>query len=412
VIDAWVQRYLRGFGCVVIDGAKWCGKTWTGLHHAASAIHLDDEDSRKRAEVAPRDVLEGARPRLVDEWQDAPQVWNAARRLIDDAGEKGQFIFTGSAVPPFDAMRHSGAGRFARLHMRPMSLYEMGKSTGAVSLAHLLAGGPLEPAAAHLTYRQAVRLICRGGWPGSLGEPEESALDLPGQYLRAVAESDISRADGVRRNPRKVDHVLRSLARNTATLASVTTIHADASAQSGPIDTVSPDAVRAYLTALDRIFVTEDLPSWRHEIRSKSQLYAAPKRHFVDPSLAVAALGASPAMVEADPNTAGFLFESLCVRDLRVYAQAAGGEVFHYHDNAGLEADAIVTTRDGTWGAVEVKMSGSRADEAARNLLRLKSKLAGQIPDPAFLLILTATGGAAHTRDDGVHLVPLDCLGP
>ncbi|MCL1897622.1 MAG: DUF4143 domain-containing protein [Micrococcales bacterium] len=412
LIDTQIEEYLRAFGGLVVEGAKWCGKTWTGLHHAASVVYLDDANTRERAELQPRDVLTGTKPLLVDEWQEVPKVFDAARRLIDDTPGKGHFILTGSAVPPLKATSHSGIGRFARLRMRPMSLFESGDSTGKVSLADLLTGRRIEPFAAGLSYQEVVRLLCRGGWPGSLGQPDDVAFKLPGEYLAAVAESDISRTDGVARNPKKVRQVLISLARNTATLASVGTIHTDVAGQDGLVESVSLESVRVYLDALDRIFATEDLPSWRYELRSKSQLLASPKRHFVDPSLAVAALGASPADLEADPKTTGFLFESLCARDLRVYAQANHGEVFHYRDKKNLEADAIVSSKGGKWGAVEVKLDWKRADEAAHSLLRLKKKLQGQIADPSFLMVLTATGAVAHTRDDGVHVVPIDCLGP
>ena len=413
LVDAEVAELLQAFGGVLIEGAKWCGKTWTGRHHSKSVVYVDDPDVRSRADLAPKTLLEGDRPRLVDEWQDAPVLWDVARRLIDDAPDKGQFIFTGSAVPPLEATRHSGTGRFARLRMRPMSLFESGTATGQVSLRALLAGERIaEPLASELTYPEAVRLICRGGWPESVGRPDSVALKVPEQYLGAVVESDISRLDGVVRDPDKVGSLLFSLARNTATLASTPTIHGDVAGRVGSGDSLSLTSVRNYLRALERILVVEDLPSWRYEIRSRSQMLASSKRHLVDPSLAVAALGASPADLEADPKTTGFLFESLCVRDLRVYAQANEGKVFHYHDKKGLEADAIVTARGGKWGAVEVKLDWKRADEAAHSLLRLKAKLAGQVADPSFLMILTATGGVAHTRDDGVHVVPADCLGP
>ncbi|MCL2787718.1 MAG: DUF4143 domain-containing protein [Micrococcales bacterium] len=412
LIDAEVNEYLQAFGGILIEGPKWCGKTWTGHHHAASAFFVDP-DTKDRAGLTPRIVLAGDRPRLVDEWQDAPLLWDVARRLIDSSPTKGQFIFTGSAVPPLEATSHSGTGRFARLRMRPMSLFESGHSTGSISLAHLLAGGHIdEPMPSELTYPEAVRHICRGGWPGTLDQPDSFALRLPQQYIAALAETDISRLDGVSRDPVKVRSVLYSLARNTATMASTPTIHSDVAGMVGTDESISLSSVRNYLRALERVFVVDDLPSWRFEIRSKTQMLASPKRHLADPSLAVAALNADGAKLEADTKTTGFLFESLCVRDLRSYAQANDGSVYHYHDKNGLEADAIVTTRSGAWGAIEVKLDYKRAAEAAHSLLRLKTLLASRIPPPAFLMILTATGGVAHTRDDGVHLVPLDCLGP
>jgi predicted AAA+ superfamily ATPase len=411
VIDGRLERYLRVFGAVLVEGPKWCGKTWTGRHHSRSNAAIDDQATRNKAMLDPNTVLAGNRPRLIDEWQDAPVLWNTARRIVDDSPDKGLFIFTGSAVPPSDPTRHTGTGRFARLRMRPMSLFEAGQSSGDVSLASLFAGGPIAPAPSNLDYAGVIRMICRGGWPVGLGLPDDDALLIPREYIGAVVESDVSRVDGVARDPRRVSAVLRSLARNNASAAKLVTIQADTAAHSRG-DEVSLSSVRHYVNALERIFIVENLPSWIYALGSKSQLRLTPKRHFVDPSLAVAALGATPHAVEADPNTAGFLFESLCVRDLRVYAEASGWALSHYRDNKGLEADAIVEGDNGSWGAVEVKLGMHQADEAAKTLRRLRDKLKDQVSKPSFLMILTATGGIAHTRDDGVHVVPLDCLGP
>jgi len=414
VVDAQVVRYLRVFGGVLIEGPKWCGKTWTGLHHAASAIYADDASTRQLADLTPQALLDKQPPLLVDEWQDAPNLWDVARRIIDTKAQRGLFIFTGSAVPQQDATRHTGTGRFARLRLRPMSLFETGDSSGDVSLGALLDGvARVEPAVTHMTYQEAVRLICRGGWPMSLGLADEDALLLPRSYLQAVAQSDISRADGVARDPARVMAVLRSLARNNATFTRLAKIQDDLRAQEGASVAIAEGTLRAYLTALDRIFVLEDLPPWRFSLRSKTQLLLSPKRHFVDPSLAVAALDADPASLAADPNTAGLLFESLVVRDLRVYAQANDAQVFHYHDNKDLEAHAVVVAPGGRWGAVEVKLGSHEADAAAATLLRLKSKLASEptLTTPSFLAVVTATGGVAHTRADGVHVIPIDCLG-
>lgn len=402
---------MAAFGGVLIEGPKWCGKTWTGRHHAASVAYIDDDTTRQRAMLTPRAVLDGASPVLVDEWQDAPVLWDVARRIIDDRAQPGLFLFTGSAVPPRKATSHTGTGRFARLRMRPMSLLESGQSSGVVSLGGLLKGDTIEPTPSGLEYPEAVRLICRGGWPASVGKTDEQALLLPGQYLRAVAEADITRADGVNRKPHRVMAILRSLARNTGTSASMPVLISDVAALEGSAKTVSVPTMRSYLTALERIFVLEDLPPWRYSLRSKTQLILSAKHHFVDPSLAVAALNASPAALIADPRTTGFLFESLCVRDLRIYAQANQADVFHYRDKKELEADAVVQGMDGAWGAIEVKLDYQQADAAAGTLLRLKGKLVGEMPPPAFLMVLVATGGVAYTREDGVHVVPLDCLG-
>jgi len=412
LMDQQVVRHLAAFGGVLLEGPKWCGKTWTGLRHAATSVMVQNRQVRRLADLDPEDLLTGERPMLVDEWQDAPDLWDVARQMIDLSANKGLFIFTGSAVPPRDATRHSGTGRFARLRMRPMSLFEMGNSTGAVSLGQLLAGQAPKPVASAMTYKNVIKLICRGGWPGSLEQDDDHALLLPGQYLRAVAESDLERIDGVNRDPAKVKAVLQSLARNTASQAKATTIQNDVAVMGGHAREVTAATVRNYISALERIFVVEDLPVWRYSLRSKTLLLVSPKRHFTDPSLAVAALAATPEQLALDPETAGFLFESLCVRDLRAYADAHLGKVCHYRDSKGLEADAIVTAPGGRWGAVEAKLGMSQEDAAAASLLRLKKTVTGQVPEPAFLMVLTAVGGAAYTRPDGVHVVPIDCLGP
>ena len=412
VVDPLVETYLRAFGGLLIEGPKWCGKTWTGQHHANSAVYVEDQDTQDLADLDPVDVLTGPSPRLVDEWQDAPLLWDKARRMIDQAAQKGMFIFTGSAVPPREATKHSGVGRFARLRMRPMSLFESGESTGSVSLAGLMQGESVRPQPSRLTLKDVVWLISRGGWAGSLGLPRDEAIEVPQQYLVGVAESDLSRVDGVDRDPMKVAAVVRSLARHTATAARVSTIHADVVGQEDKKSAVSLSSVKNYLTALERIFVIDDLPAWRYSIRSKTQLRVSSKRHLADPSLAVAALGANPAVLHRDVKTTGFLFESLCVRDLRVYAQANRATVLHYRDANGLEVAAVMTGPGDNWGAVEVKLGRAGVDAAAVNLLRLRNKLHGVAPEPAFLLVLTATGGVVHTRDDGVHVVPIDCLGP
>jgi len=412
VVDQQVTRLLNSFGGLLIEGPKWCGKTWTGRHHANSAVYVDDEDMPTVAALAPGEVLAGQRPRLVDEWQDAPVLWDKTRRIIDDTPDKGLFIFTGSAVPPRNATRHSGTGRFARLRMRPMSLYESGDSSGEVSLASLLRGETIKPTRSGMTYKKACWLISRGGWPATLGLPQDQALDLPGQYLGAVAETDLERVDGVARDPRKVQSLLRSLARHSATTTKLNVIHSDTAAQEDQRSTVSLASVKTYLAALERLFVVDDLPAWRYSLRSRTQLVVSAKRHLVDPSLAVAALGADPDSLLYDVKTGGLLFESLCARDLRVYAQAGQGDVFHYRDAKGLEVDAIVTGKGNKWGAVEVKLGSTQVDKAVLSLLRLKGKLAQSAPEPSFLMVLVASGGVAHTRDDGVHVVPIDCLGP
>jgi predicted AAA+ superfamily ATPase len=405
---------LRAFGGVLIEGPKWCGKTWTGLHHAKSTAYVDDPETGEQARLSPRVTLTGQYPRLIDEWQDAPVLWDSARRIIDNTSGKGLFIFTGSAVPPANATSHSGTGRFTRLRMRPMSLFESGDSTGTVSLNCLFEGVIIDPdnSPSEMSFEKIVHLICRGGWPGSLELSEADALHVPFAYLDQVAHSDLSRATGTRRSYGRVMALIRALARHTATQASLETVRADMIAQARQHDMMARSTMAEYLEDLKRVFVVDDLPSWRYSIRSRSQVYAKPKRHLADPSLAVAALEATPEQLLADPATTGFLFESLCVRDLRAYAESQGGSVCHYRDNHNLEADAIVTDGQGAWGAVEIKLGRHQINQAARTLLRLKDKLVETTTAPAFLAVLTASGGIAHTREDGVHVVPIDCLGP
>ncbi|MDR1386732.1 MAG: DUF4143 domain-containing protein [Propionibacteriaceae bacterium] len=411
-LDRRLSLFLRAFGAVLIEGPKWCGKTWMGRRHSSSAIYLDDPPTRLRSSLDPRGVLAGSRPTLIDEWQDAPVLWDVARRMVDESPSKGLFIFTGSASPAQSAVSHSGTGRFARLRLRPMSLFESGQSSGAVTLSGLLAGDPIEPVASDLDYQGIIKLICRGGWPSSLGLDDDLAALAPQQYLEALANSDLPQPDRVRRDPDKVRALLRSLARHTSTSANFDTVRADIADQSELDSIPAKSTLWSYLAALRGVFAVDDLPPWVYSLRSKSQLRMAPTRHLADPSLAAAALSATPESLHQDPQTTGLLFESLVVRDLRVYAEAQGGSVAHYRDNKGLEADAIVTSADGRWGAVEVKLGAGQLESAADNLRRLRRKLADEVRQPSFLAVVTATSGLAHTRDDGVHVVPIDCLGP
>jgi predicted AAA+ superfamily ATPase len=372
MVDGRLASLLRTFGGVVVEGPKWCGKTWTGRHHAQSAVYVDDPEQAEQARLSPAATLAGAYPRLVDEWQDAPGLWDKARRIIDETASKGLFIFTGSSVPPVKATSHSGTGRFARLRMRPMALVESGDSTGSVSLRALFDGHTIDPSesVSEMSFDKVIRLICRGGWPGSLGLPDTEALGVPTAYLDLVARSDLTRAAGVKRSSGRVSALIRAWARHTATQASLDTIRADLVAQARHHETMARSTMADYIDDLESIFLIDDLPSWRYSIRSRSQVYAKPKRHLADPSLAAAALEATPDQLLKDPATAGFLFESLCVRDLRVYAESHGGAVFHYRDNHNLEADAIVTDGHGAWGAVEIKLGRHHVDQAARTLVR------------------------------------------
>jgi predicted AAA+ superfamily ATPase len=411
MIDGELKRYLKAFGGVLLTGPKMCGKTWAGLNQAASSIFIDDEDTIRRATLTPELVLAGDVPRLVDEWQMVPHLWDKARRIIDGAHRSGLFIFTGSAVPGLEKTMHSGVGRFVNLQMRPMSLFESGDSTGTVSLGALFKGKKIKPAPSSLDFKKAVHLICRGGWPAGLWVSKEAALALPKGYLSMIIESDISRVVGVHRSPDKVRLFLRSFARNTATMAGASVLMSDMRAHEGNA-VISADSIDSYLNALKQIFIIDEQQAWLPSLRSKTRIRTSPKRHFVDPSLAAAAMDASPEMLIKDPKTAGFLLESLCYRDLQVYTAVLHGNVYHYRDEKNLEVDAIIQLDNRNRGAVEIKLGDFEFDMAAKHLLELKRKMAEQAEPCVFLLILTATGGAAYTRNDGVHVVPLDCLKP
>lgn len=411
IADRELESRLRRIGAVVIEGPKACGKTETARQVAASEVRLDvDVGARTALAVQPELVLAGEAPRLIDEWQVEPAVWNLVRRAVDDSGEPGRFILTGSAVPADEATRHSGAGRFSRLRMRPMSLFESGLSDGSISLAELIGGGTARSPERGIGLADLVEAIARGGWPALQKMPIEGAIDSVADYLEEVARTDIGRVDGVRRDPARVRRLLRSLARNVATHVTYTKLAAEAADPGAK--PLKNQTVSDYLAALERLFVVEDQPPWQPHLRSRSILRKSAKRHLVDPSLAAAALGAGPAALLKDLNLLGFLFESLVVRDLRVYSQPLGGEVRQYLDNKGLEVDAIVQTRD-AWAAFEVKLGGQKAiDEAAVSLLKLADEIdARQSGAPALLAVIVATG-YGYVREDGVQVIPITSLGP
>jgi len=409
IIDSRISQLLRVTGGINITGCKWCGKSWTGRYHSKSSAFIGTETARKVAKMDPGLVLRGEEPRLIDEWQDVPNLWDVARMNMDFSARKGMYIFTGSSVLLRKSTSHTGTGRFAPLMMRPMTLFESGDSNGSVSLSDLFEGKATVSSLSGMGYETAVRLICRGGWPAGLNMDYSDALLIPQLYSESLIKSDLSRLDDVKRDQGTMRGILCSLARNNATTAKIPVLAADVAEEGRP---VSKQTVSDYLDALRRVFVIEEQPAWVPSIRSSKRMRTSPKRHFTDPSLAVACMGASPAMIMNDPNTAGFLFESLCYRDLSVYSSAFGGRVKHYRDDSDLEVDSIVEHADGRWGAVEVKMGYGEADKAASDLLRLKDKLAGETTEPSFLMVLCATGGAAYMRKDGVAVVPADCLGP
>ena len=412
IVDEELTGRLASTGAVVIEGPKACGKTMTARQAAASEVLLDvDERARTAISIDPTLVLDGATPRLIDEWQIEPVIWNHIRRTVDDRARPGQFILTGSAVPADDVTRHTGAGRLTRLRMRPMSLFESGHSSGAISVAALLDETPPRSLSSGPALRDLAELVSVGGWPGHIASAlnQTQALRANRDYLEEVRRVDVARVDGVRRDPEKIGRLLRSFARNVATHATVATMAADAG---GPDAVLRDQTVQAYLAALERLMIIEDQPAWMPHLRSRARLRRKPRRHFVDPSLAVAALRATPDHLLEDLELFGFLFESLVVRDLRVYAQAADAEVLQYRDNTGLEVDAIVQAADGRWAAFEIKLGAGRVDDAARNLLRFAARVDPErVRTPAALAVIVP-GGYGYVRDDGVGVIPLGALGP
>ena len=418
ICDEELAFQLECAGAVVVQGPKWCGKTRTSEEMARSVVKLQDPLRKKEyhqiAQTMPSLLLEGDSPRLIDEWQDEPDLWNLVRGTVDERGGAGHFILTGSAVPrdekgdDKEPPRHSGTGRFAWLKMRPMSLAESGESTGVVSLGALFEGGDEISATSKVTVPDYAHLICRGGWPEAvLAKSHRVAYQKSINYVEAVINEDVHRVDGVERNPALVRLVLRSLARNITTLTATQTILGDIR---NHMPTTSIKTLDSYLNALRRIFVIEDEPAWMPSIRSKTAIRTSHKRQLADPSIATAILGIKPERLLKDFSLFGFLFESMCVRDMRVYAQANDGEVLHYRDASGQEIDMVVSLRDGRWGAVEVKLGGGQIEEASRNLLALKERVDSEsMGSPSFLMVLTGTG-FAYRRTDGIFVVPLGCL--
>lgn len=413
IADRVLQERLAASGAVLIEGPKWCGKTRTALENSKSHLFMQDPDKAisylKAADTKPSLLLKGDTPRLLDEWQTAPVLWDAVRFMVDQRGKSGQFILTGSAVPKDNVVQHTGTGRISRLLMRPMSLYESMESNGSVSLKALFDGETEIDNFSTLTIEQIAFAIVRGGWPASIGESEKIALRHAIDYVEAIIHADVSRVDGIEKNPVRVRALLRSLSRNISTLATIRTIHDDI-AMGDADESISEKTISQYLGALDRIFVTENLPAWNPALRSKTAIRTSPKRQFVDPSIAAAVMRLTPSRLLDDFNYFGFLFESLCDRDLRIYAEAIDGQVFHYRDGSGLEADAVIALNDGRWAAVEVKLGSKEIEDAAVHLLELKNKVnTEKMREPSFLMILTGTE-IAYRREDGVYVVPLGCL--
>ena len=409
--DTDLQLALQSSGAVLIEGAKWCGKTSTASNASRSVLFMQDPDNAASylamADTKPSLLLKGETPRLIDEWQMAPVLWDAVRFEVDKRGETGQFILTGSAVPSDNVTAHTGTGRISRLMMRPMSLFESMESNGTVSLRSLFEGNQDVEGLSDLSIEDIAFALCRGGWPASIKLQGNAALRMAMDYVEAVINFDVSRVDNVEKNPDRVRLLLRSLARNIATTATYQTIKKDMEASD---ITISDKTIGSYLNALRRIFLVEDLPAWSPSLRSKTAIRASAKRHFVDPSISTAVLRTNPEGILKDFNYFGFLFEALCARDIRVYAQTNDGDVFHYLDKSGLESDLIVRLRDGRWAAIEVKLGKTQIDLAAENLLRLKARIdEDKMGEASFLMVITG-GQNAYRRKDGVIVVPIACL--
>lgn len=413
IADRMLADALAVSGAVQVKGPKWCGKTATSLEQAGSVVYLQDPDRSASylalADAKPSALLEGRTPRLIDEWQMAPQLWDAVRFAVDRRGEPGQFVLTGSSTPTVTGA-HSGVGRIARLVMRTMTLFESEESTGRVGLRALFDGETEVGDVAPLDVERIAEVLCRGGWPAAV---TAAARVSPGRmartYVDGLVDSDVARMDGVGRNAARMRALMRAYARHVSTQASQATIAADLAADDA---TMAPNTVSEYLDALSRAYVVEDLSAWNPALRSKTAIRTSPTRHFVDPSIGTAVMRWTPADLMRDFETFGLQFESLCVRDLRVYAEAMDGSLFHYRDKTGLEADVVIVLADGRWAPVEIKLGGRQIDAAAANLLRLRDRVdTGRMGEPSFLAVVTA-GTTAYRREDGVVVVPLACMGP
>ncbi len=416
MIEDRLDALLRAFGCVEINGPKWCGKTWTAMTRAASMTQLDDPSERRAAEMDPALALAGRTPHLVDEWQEVPEVWDAVRRQVDATGNKrGQFLLTGSttlAKEKRSSIRHSGAGRIARLTMAPMALCESGASTASVSLKELFEGKPVEPVRADTTLADVIRWCCRGGWPANLGLPDEVAFEMVRQHIASVLDINVLEEG---RSPDRALSLMKALAANEGRSVTYKTLKQDMAVQGAVAGT---DTIASYLELFDRMHLTQELQGWAPPMRSRMRVRLKPKRYFCDPSLPAALLGATPDALLQDMQTLGLLFENLVMRDLKAFLSTyagLGNELHYYRDEHGLEVDAILE-HAGRWAGIEIKLSDTKADEAAESLKRLHSKVASNTAqknsEPAFLAVVVGRGKLAYTRDDGIHVIPAAVLGP
>ena len=415
ISDRILKRKVLGKGAVLIEGPKWCGKTTTAKQLAKSVLDLGDSSVLKQSaqliELSPKTLLEGKTPRLIDEWQALPPIWDSIRSEVDNRGEPSQFILTGSSVlPEADETIHSGTGRYAYIKMRPMSLYESGESNGKVSLADLFDDKPFETQTNDLTIDDITYLTCRGGWPWATLISKEVALDQAFDYVDSVVNKDIQRVDGVKRSPERAKLLLRSYARNISQQVPLSTIRKDMLANDS--STLDEDTVTDYIKALKKLFVIEDLEAWNPNLRSKAAIRTTDTRHFVDPSIGTASLGLGPKDLINDLKSFGFFFEDMVVRDLRVYAEALDGKLYHYRDSTGLECDTVLHRRNGSYALMEVKLGGKDLiDEGAANMLKLSKSIdTDRMPAPSFMAVIIGVGQYAYQREDGVYVIPIGCL--
>ena len=415
IIDASVEKYLKTFGAVCIEGPKWCGKTWTSAYHSKSEYYLADPrgnfQNRNLAQIDPSLVLDGDSPRLLDEWQEVPALWDAVRFAVDSSKEKGRFILTGSATPNHKGILHSGAGRIARLRMRPMSLFEAGKSSGKISLKELCNGELKAQLTGEVALTDLIDYIVRGGWPSSQELSIEEAALLPKEYISAILSDDIERIDGIKRDRHKMELLLRSLARNEST--TVTNKRLKDDMKEIDHEDIVVETVASYLDVLNRLFLIDNQKPYGTQLRSTVRVKQAEKRHLSDPSLACALLNATPEILKRDLNTLGFLFEALCERDLKIYAEAFGASLYHYQDYHNQEMDAVIVLPDGEWCGIEIKLGANQIEDAAKNLLKIKQKILEEKNGkaPKSLSVICGLSNAAYQREDGVFVVPLTALG-
>lgn len=413
LIDNIIDSYLEAFGAVCVEGPKWCGKTWTSSYHCKSEIMLGNPDgnfqNRQLAQMSPSLVLEGETPRLIDEWQEVPQLWDAVRYKVDQSGNKGQFILTGSATPNHKGILHSGAGRIAKLRMRPMSLFESGNSSGDISLKDICEGRIEPKISGEVDLRKLIDFIIRGGWPANQETTLKQAAYLPIQYIRAVLDDDVYRIDNVKRDKHKMELLLRSLARNEATTVTNKKLKNDIKEIDD--EDIDVETVSAYLDVFQRLFLTDNQKPFEAKLRSSIRIKQAEMRHLSDPSLAAALLNATPEMLLNDLNTLGFLFEALCERDLKIYAESFDADLYHYQDYNNNEMDAVIAMPNGKWCGFEIKLGANQIDMAAENLIKIKNEIkanGGIAPDS--LCVICGLSNAAYQRPDGVFVVPITAL--